>query len=788
MDELLQDFISETAETMEEISGEIVAWEASPGDRERLDSIFRFVHTVKGSCGFLDLTRIGALSHAAEDALDKVRNGERQPTPRLVSAVLAIIDRIVELTEVMATTGSEPEGTDDDLITAIASDGPSDELALAISDGAVSQIPQQSWRTIRVPLHLLDTIMNGVSDMVLARNEVARLLRQQAPSATVSSAFERLSSSVADMRNSVSQMRMQRIEKLFSALPRMVRDLGQELGKQVELIIDGGEVEIDREMIEMIRDPLTHIVRNAIDHGLETTEQRTAAGKSATGTLRISARQSGNQIIIDVRDDGAGISVDRLVAKAVAAKVVTANESRNLSAREKLDLIFSPGLSTAKAVTSISGRGVGMDVVRSNIERIGGVVELDNQEGEGLAVSLRVPLTLTIISGLTVSAGGQLFAIPRASVSEIILQMNDTVRIDRAGGAEIAIVRGQRLSLVYLEDILQVARPETEDDIDRSIVITRGANDLSYALSVADVFDHEELVIKPASPAIMASGLYAGTTLPDSGRPMLLLDVAGIATLARVGSGESEMTAQDAAADQGRLDDERDMARQILLFREFDGTIRAIRMGVIERVDDVPTHAISRSAGQLRALVGDQLVSMVDIDIPPDVQRVKLLRLNDGTNEIGYAMEEVVDLGVLPRDIEPASQAGRIAAVALIDGHPVELLDPWWLFESAGHAGVRSSADRPTCCLTDAEDHWTRQFLAPLVESAGYRVVLGTPSEAADIVITSETVGGGHSTEKEGAVVRLRSSQDPSGADDTSIYRYDRPGLLAALAAKAGAA
>ena len=794
MDEILQEFLSETAETMEEISGEIVAWEADPGDRQRLDTIFRFVHTVKGSCGFLDLPRIGALSHAAEDALDAARNGRREPDPELVTAVLAVIDRILDLTEEIADTGCEPEGDDRNLIEAIHQDktvrSPADDASCTDADPANSQprrsdaasMPaSQDWRTIRVPLNLLDSMMNGVSDMVLARNEVARVLRDSGHDGTVSGAFERLSASVAEMRNSVSQMRMQRIEKLFAPLPRLIRDVSHELDKKVDVTIDGGAVELDREMIESIRDPLTHIIRNAIDHGIEAPAQRAAKGKPETGLISLVACQSGNQIIIEIHDDGAGISPESLVAKAIASQLITSAEARLLTTAEKLDLIFSPGLSTASEVTAISGRGVGMDVVRSNIERIGGLVDIENREGAGLTVTLRVPLTLTIISGLTVCAADHLFAISRASVSEIILQMNDTIRIDRAGGADIAIVRGERLALVYLEDVLGAKRPE-KASLDRAIIITRAAGGHRYALSVADVFDHEELVIKPAAPAIMATGIYAGATLPDNGRPMLLLDITGIAERFGIATLASELKRPDET--HAAVEDSHE---QVLLFQDFDGAIRAIQLAVIDRVDEVPVDAISRQAGRLRALIGERLIALHACEIPADRSSVKLLRLNDGDLEIGYAMIDVIDVVRLSTAIDPAAEAGPIAGVVLIAGEPVEIIDPYWLFSSLG--GGQRGEGLPVCRLGDANDYWTRQFLAPLIAGAGYRIVYAgdEDADAADIVIAVDVADATAVVGSSKNVIRLRKSEQSDGTSDGSIYRYDKAAILDALKSMAGA-
>jgi two-component system chemotaxis sensor kinase CheA len=305
MDDLISEFIAECREMLEALGGEIVAWEASPDDRARLDSIFRFVHTVKGNCGFFDFPRLEALSHAAEDALAEVRAGRRHPDPVLVSAVLAIIDRIAEMIAALDAGEEWPAGDDSALIHALQerAEVPAAPVAATVAE---AQSKAVAPRTIRLSVELLDRLMSGVSDMVLARNECARRLRETTGDVAVDGAFERLSTIIAEMRDAITRTRMQRIENLFVALPRMVRDLSAELGKQVLVDIEGGDVELDREMIEMIRDPLTHIIRNSVDHGIETPPERLKAGKREIGLLSVSARQSGNQILIDIQDDGRG--------------------------------------------------------------------------------------------------------------------------------------------------------------------------------------------------------------------------------------------------------------------------------------------------------------------------------------------------------------------------------------------------------------------------------------------------------------------------------------------------
>src|SRR5574338_1140661 len=333
MDDLIADFVAECRDMLEALGGEIVAWETHPDDRARLDNIFRFVHTVKGNCGFFEFPRLEALSHAAEDALADVRAGRRQADGQLVSAVLAVIDRIGEMIAAIEAGEDMPAGDDSALIEALApgADGPAAPAAATAVEGQPR--PTSAPRTIRLSVELLDRVMSTVSDRVLARNELARRLRESSTEVSVDGAFERLSSIIAEMRDAITRTRMQRIENLFVALPRMVRDLSSELDKQVLVDIEGGDVELDREMIEMIRDPLTHIIRNAVDHGIELPADRLKAGKREIGILAVSARQSGNQILIDIHDDGRGIDGSKLVQKEIAAGIVEKSAASDLDLR-----------------------------------------------------------------------------------------------------------------------------------------------------------------------------------------------------------------------------------------------------------------------------------------------------------------------------------------------------------------------------------------------------------------------------------------------------------------------
>jgi two-component system chemotaxis sensor kinase CheA len=774
MDDLIADFVAECREMLEALGGEIVAWEANPDDRARLDSIFRFVHTVKGNCGFFDFPRLEALSHAAEDALADCRSGRRAPDGALVSAVLAIIDRIGEMIAAIDSGEELPSGDDSGLIHALA---PGAEGAAAPATAAAlvdngAKASHAGPRTIRLSVELLDRVMSGVSDMVLARNELARRLREASGDVEVDGAFERLSGIIAQMRDAITRTRMQRIENLFVALPRMVRDLSTELGKQVLVDIDGGDVELDREMIEMIRDPLTHIIRNAVDHGIEKPAERLKAGKREIGLLSVSARQSGNQILIEIADDGKGIDGTKLVEKALANGVIEREAAQKLSKAEQLALIFEAGLSTAKKVTAISGRGVGMDVVRSNVERIGGVVEVDSVPGKGTRMTLRVPLTLTIIPALTVSIGNQHFAIPRSAIDEIVRANGGSVTLEKIGGAGVATIRGRRVPEVALADVLGL--PSEVRDEERTLVVLRPAGNDVYALAVDRIHDHEELVVKPAAPAVMATGLYAGTTLADDGSPILLFDPAGLAQVGGVRLETLERggrAAETVAAANGN-------EVPVLLFRGLDGARRALRLGVVDRIEEVvASEAIRHSAGQLRVQLGEAILPLAGIDKPDELDgKVRVFRLNDGSHEIGYAFREVIDLMSLAGEVIPSDVPGAVSGVTLIDGEPAELIDAHWLF--AEHIGAAARPASQLVCRLPEGDAWMQNMLRPIVEAAGYLVIGEEDELAADITIVSE--GRDVATVAGGRVLRLASDPDAADGQD-KIYRYDRAGLLIAL-------
>jgi two-component system, chemotaxis family, sensor kinase CheA len=769
MDDLLQEFVAETRETLDALAGEIVAWEADPADRARLDAIFRFVHTVKGSCGFLDLPRLGRLSHAAEDALAAVRDGHRRADRALVNAVLAVVDRIGEIVEAIDSGAALDDSGEDLLIAALDAEAaaPADELPLAQPAAAVVVPGRGNTRSVRLSVDLLDRMMGGMSEVVLARNELARRLRDHAVDPRVEAALERMSATVAEMRDTVSLTRMQKVDALFSALPRMVRDTAAGLGKTVLLVIDGADVELDREMVELMRDPLAHAVRNAIDHGIEAPAERRAAGKREGGRLCVSARQAGNQIVIEVSDDGRGVDVDRLVAKYARATGRSEGELRQLNERQRLELIFAPGLSSRDEATAVSGRGVGMDVVRANVEQLGGRVDVASQPGRGTTITIQVPLTLSIISTVVVGAGAHRFAVPRQAVEEIVSLANPAVRVDPLGDAEVATIRGRRVPLAPLGRLVGAAPAPGGT----GMLVVAGVRDGTFALAVDAIHDTDELVVRPAAPAVMAAGIYAGQTLPDSGEPMLLLDLAGIAARAELRF-EAEASGEDEVAEAA------DEGVPALLFDDLDGQRRALALAAVDRVEVVGADAVRHAGGRLRLTAGERTLPLVARGPHEGRAQLTVLRLKDGAGELGYLVGDAHDIVALPRALAAAAVPGPVAGVAVVAGEPVEVVDPFWLFahETEGTSAPAGEAARPLCLIRPDAGGWMEAFLRPLLERAGYRVAARAPDGERPAVVLQ--LDGPDA--RAGADAPLLTLGATRGAGD--LYRYDREAIVAAVA------
>ncbi|WP_108787149.1 chemotaxis protein CheW [Erythrobacter sp. Alg231-14] len=793
MDDLLTDFVAETREMLEASEGEIVAWEADPADRARLDTIFRFVHTVKGNCGFFDFPRLAELSHAAEDALADCRSERRTADGALVTAVLAIIDRIALMVDAIEAGEEFTEGGDEELIAALApgaqtadipvfphapaSDLLNDAVPAPGDDpvGKKSENVPTPQRSIRLPVDLLDRVMSGVSDMVLARNDLAHRLRQAGTQPTIDGPFERLTTILADVRDAITRMRMQRIETLFAALPRLVRDLSAELGKQVMVDLEGGDVELDREMIETIRDPITHIIRNAIDHGMESPTTRLSNGKREVGIMSISARQSGNTISIVVSDDGAGIDSERILAKGIATGLISESQRTELSREDILQLIFEPGFSTAEEVSSVSGRGVGLDVVRQNLERVGGSIKVTSTLGVGTMFTLQVPLTLSIIAGLTVEIGDQRFAIPQSYVEEIIHASSKALDYTQMGETALVTFRGNRVPCLMLTEVLDLPAGDLVQGEHTMVMLRLASGDL-FALAVDRIHSHGDVVVKPLAPAVMRSGYYAGSTLLDDGQPVLLLDVTNIAGEYGLVSDARNRVLQ--SFDDQSADDEQDACRA-MVFTDYNGRRCAVRLELVQRIETAPVSAIDLSGASPRAVIDGAILPLIGLpDGPISSEKVRLLRLTDGACELLYAVREIDDATQLDDVLKPETDDALIEAVTLVNGQTIALIDGHELF--ARHGEAPQDAEKPKCRLPDSD--WARTILGPLVTSAGYNIAKSDePDQDVAIWFDDEYEAAlALDVTFNSPVIRLRDLPEATEGAST-IYRYDREAVIDAL-------
>ena len=495
MDELLREFLTETSESLDVVDVELVRFEQDPNNAKILDNIFRLVHTIKGTCGFLRLPRLEALTHSAEALMGNFRDGV-PVTAEAVTLILATIDRIKVLLEQLERQQAECEGDDRDLIAQLDrmsgaasvdlpavdelerafrdAPGPAAQRASAQSQPAVAPRDDKSAgptesaggeedradgrianQSIRVHVDTLEHLMTMVSELVLTRNQLIEIVRRY-EELEFKSPLQRLSNVTAELQQGVLKTRMQPIGHAWQKLPRIVRDLSAELDKPIELEMQGAETELDRQVLDLIKDPLTHMVRNAADHGLEAPAQRRLSGKGERGTIRLSARHEGGHVVIEVADDGRGLATERIRAKAIASGLVTETELNKMAEAQIHKFIFAPGFSTADEITSISGRGVGMDVVRANIDQMGGTIDVKSLAGYGTSFIIKIPLTLAIVSALLVETAGERFAIPQLAVLELVRARNNSEhRIERIKDAAVLRLRDKLLPLVRTRNATQ---------------------------------------------------------------------------------------------------------------------------------------------------------------------------------------------------------------------------------------------------------------------------------------------------------------------------------------------
>ncbi|HMK40914.1 MAG TPA: chemotaxis protein CheW [Methyloceanibacter sp.] len=775
MDELLGEFLTETNEGLDQLDIELVRFEQDPNNAEMLNTVFRLVHTVKGTCGFLGLTRLAKLAHAAETLMGQYRDGA-PVTVEGVSVILKSIDRIKQILEGLERDGVEPQGSDADLIGKLqalalsaeavfvpveaafendrisvhaalddlerawrAAPGPeAEQFELAEPNGSGDANPREGQaraQTVRVSVDTLEHLMTTVSELVLTRNQLLDLVRRTGES-EFKSPLQRLSTVTAELQEGIMKARMQPIANAWQKLPRLVRELSLELDKKIELDMIGADTELDRQVLEMIKDPLTHMIRNSADHGIESPAERVRTGKSEVGRIKLSAYQQGGYIVIEVADDGRGLDAERIRAKAHETGLASLSELDRLNDNDAFKFIFRPGFSTARAVSGVSGRGVGMDVVRNNIELIGGTVELKSTSKAGTTFVIKIPLTLAIMAALIVEAGGHRFAIPQFSVVELVRTGNTSShRVEVINDTAVLRLRDKLLPLLDLAQLLKLEDATTFDRIANNVltvvVIQTGAR--LFGVLVDCVFRTEEIVVKPMSSLVRHVSMFSGNTILGDGSVIMIIDPNAL------GSSVSALDVQ-AETDKSSAVPARTAAENktaLLLFRAGTPSLKAVPLSLITRLEEIAISSIERCNGEDVVQYRGALMPLVYVETEAgrrgdDVQPV--LVLTEGDFHVGLAVDEIVDIVEEQLAIELEADAPGIIGAAIVKGKAVEMVDvSHYLGRGLGQrlAGKAEEALRAVRLLLVDDSQFFRSMLAPLLAARGYEVTLAGSAEEA---------------------------------------------------------
>ena len=719
MDELTREFLIESQEGLDRMERCLTELEERPDDAGLIGDIFRSVHTIKGTTGFLGFKRLEKLAHSGENPLGLLREGKLRADGPITTGLLELLDGLRVILRNIETQDSEGDDQDVALIGRLeelqapamqaraavgkaaasaakeaakapavplapapsaAANEPAQEVAIpaekpAAEKAAVEAEPEPgkprtqaagsaAESTLRVDVTLLNRMMNLVGELVLTRNQV---LQATAADPNLTLLSRRLDMVTADLRESVMRARMQPVSNIFSKMPRIVRDLSQSLGRKVRLQMEGQETELDKSLLEAIKDPLTHAVRNSLDHGIEPPDVRIAAGKDPEGTLRLRAVQEGSHVVIEVSDDGAGIGVERVRAKALERGLITAERASLLGERELLQLIFLPGFSTAAAVTNVSGRGVGMDVVKTNVEKIGGKVEIESRPGKGTTLKLRIPLTLAIIPALIVHSMKQSFALPQGALSELVHVPPEQAEasIEWMEGAPLYRLRGQLLPLVFLDRLLMPKadhKASTERD---NFIAVLNADGRQFGLVVDGLADPEEIVVKPLSTVLKNIGLYSGATVLGNADLALILDPGSIALRAGVTMSASEEKGREAEAES-----EAAKSMEYLLVEVADRQaavplvdVLRIEQLKVSRIEYIGYRPVLNFEGQLLP-VEDSGGVLAAVAGDPEAQVIVVV-CREGNRHVGIAVSHVLDVAA-GGDLFEAGTSARAGGVTLL--------------------------------------------------------------------------------------------------------------------------
>lgn len=860
MDDLIGEFIEETSESLTILDTELVEFEQNPHDEKILGNIFRLVHTIKGTCGFLGLPRLESVAHAGENVLGKLRDKTLDVSPEAISLVLESLDQIKSLVAHLADTGREPEGDDTELIgrlNAFAAgelapaqarkpeaeaeeaaeeipeadleaarqmavglpesfSGDDDELQrifdetpvmIAVAETAEEKARKQvaptktgtkkqddaadarkkavaeglkaaeqalpdkkapaANQSIRVNLDLLEQLMQMVGELVLTRNQLLQIARQN-DEKEFAIPIQQLSHITTELQEQVMKTRMQPIGNAWAKFPRMIRDLAMELDKKIELRMVGAETELDRQLLEMIKDPLTHMVRNSADHGLEGPEARLEAGKPETGTVTLSAYHEGGHIIIEITDDGRGINVERVKAKAIQNGIATPQEIEEMDDHQIIQFIFAPGFSTAEKITSVSGRGVGMDVVRTNIEKIGGVLELSSETGKGSKFHIKIPLTLAIVSVLILRAGGERFAVPQINVRELVrTTRKSSHRIEEINGSAVLRLREKLLPLTSLSEILKLEDKRDHRGADNSYIVICQVGGMEFGLIVDQIFDTEEIVVKPKSDLFRNIDIYSGTTILGDGSVIMMLDPNGLAR--QVGK-------QDLLIEKSQEQGSRHSQEELMRFLLFCGSqkrLQAVPLELVARLEEMDMAKVEYSSGTPVVQYRDSLMRLLTLDdgeLPPEGIRKVMVFHYDG-RILGIMVEQVIDIVEAPYVIKLKSEEPGVVGSMVINGKTTDILDiGHYITEIFGTLG---NAEKPTVehkLLFVEDSPFFRNLTVPFLEQAGFDVYAAEDAHSAlkilreekyfDLIVTDIEMPGMDGFEFAAAIRRNSAYQD----------------------------
>ena len=905
MDDLLREFLVESAEHLDTVDAELVRFEQDPNNQQILRNIFRLVHTIKGTCGFLGLPRLEALAHAAETLMGRFRDGY-PVSGASVTLILATLDRLKAILADLEASGTEPSGSDDDLIGALdrmsseeapaaapapvaapaavvlpppverelkpgevsldelerafleapgpddfalepapapAAHAPAQEPARELpafemaSDMAADEAPEPAAprasaaasgpaeggegaiakaQTIRVNVDTIEHLMTMVSELVLTRNQLLEIARRHEDS-SYKVPLQRLSHVTAELQEGVMKTRMQPIGNAWQKLPRVVRDLSAELGKGIELVMSGAETELDRQVLDVIKDPLTHMVRNSADHGIEATNERIKAGKPARGTIRLSAYHEGGTITIEIADDGKGLDLAAIRKKAVERNLAPAAEIEKMTDAQVAKFIFHAGFSTAKAVTSVSGRGVGMDVVKTNIETIGGVVDIATELGRGTTFTIKIPLTLAIVSALIVKAGAQRYAVPQIAVLELVRvdakgAKEGANAIERINGAPVLRLRERLLPIVTLDGLMRgQATVEEGEVVESGFVVVAQVGRQRFGVLVDEVFHTEEIVVKPMSSKLRHIPLFAGNTILGDGAVVLIVDPNGVARLV----GQS---AQSGAAVESEVEEVEtgDAKATLLVFKSGAGGFKAVPLSLVTRLEEIDATKIEWLGGRPLIQYRGRLMPLVPADpsIPLRSEGSQsLVVFSDGDRAMGLVVDEIVDIVEERLDIEIAADRSDLIGSAVLRGRATDIINIAHFlplaYDDWARGPRKTTTKAPSLLLVD-DSAFFRDMLTPVLKAAGYAVSAAASADEAlktllsnpsiDVVVSDLEMPGRSGFDLVGAmrkaggrlaempVVALTGTVGPEAIEQARslaisdlVAKFDRSGLLAAL-------